>query len=768
MMDERKRRTIGGVGDPVPKKDAPALLSGKPVYVEDIAPRDCLCVKLMHSPHAHAMIEDIDVSRAVKAPGVHCVLTYKDVPSCRFTQAGQTYPEFSPYDRLILDRHLRCVGDPVAIVAAETERQALAAIRLIRVSYSVLPAILDAEQALDHSVLIHPEENWKALVPECGADNRRNLIAAGEDKEGDVEAELEACDIVIDRTYSTQANQQCMMETFRTYSKIDAYGRLEIVSSTQVPFHVRRIVATALDIPKSRVRVVKPRIGGGFGAKQTAVCEVYPAIVTLKTGRAAMIVYTREESMTLSSPRHAMRMHVRLGAMKDGTIRAIDMHTLSNSGAYGEHGPTTVGLSGHKSIPLYTHNMKAFRFAWHTVYTNTMSAGAYRGYGATQGLFAVESAVNELAHELDMDPSVLREKNIVRQGERMPAYYGETADSCAVDRCIARAKEMIGWEQKYPARMMENGHIRGVGMALAMQGSGISGVDTGAVMIRLGDDGMYNMSIGATDMGTGCDTILAQMAAQSLECPVDNITVHGVDTDTSPYDCGSYASSTTYVTGMAVVKTCEELRKKIMRVGAQLLGCTEDDVLFEGDCVQKADGSERIALAKIAEMHMLAGYEDISACVSSGSPVSPPPFMCGCAEVDVDPMTGEVQVVDYAAVVDCGTVINPNLASRQTEGGILQGIGMALYERPSMDHLGRTVSNSFLQYKIPARIDAPSIRVEFEPSYEPSGPFGAKSIGEIVINTPSPAIADAVYHACGVRIRDLPITSEKVLMGERE
>ena len=763
-----KRKTVGGVGTAVPKKDAPALLTGKPVYTADIAPKDCLCVKLLHSPHAHAMIEEIDVSRAQKMPGVACVLTYKDVPGTRFTQAGQTYPEFSPYDRLILDRHLRCVGDPVAIVAAETEKQALAAMKLIRVIYRVLPAILDARDAMDNETLIHPEADWRALVPSCGADNRRNLVSAGEDAQGDVEAELAACDVVIDREYVTHANQQCMMETFRAFTRVDAYGRLEVVSSTQVPFHVRRILATALEMPKSRVRVVKPRIGGGFGAKQTAVCEQYPAIVTVKTGRPAMIVYTREEAMTLSSPRHAMTLHVRLGAMRDGTIRAIDLHTLSNTGAYGEHGPTTVGLSGHKSIPVYTHHMKAFRFAWHTVYTNTMSAGAYRGYGATQGLFAVESAVNELAHKLDMDPAELRERNIVREGEVMPAYYGETATSCAIDRCIARAKEMIGWAEKYPSRTLENGHVRAVGMALAMQGSGISGVDTGAVMIRLGDDGIYNMSIGATDMGTGCDTILAQMAAESLECPVDNITVHGVDTDTSPYDCGSYASSTTYVTGMAVVKTCEALRQKIVRVGAQLMGCRPEEAVFEGDCVKKADDSASVTLAEIANANMTASAEDLSACVSNGSPVSPPPFMCGCAEVDLDPMTGEVKLVDYVGVVDCGTVVNPNLAMRQTEGGIMQGVGMALTERPVMDEHGRTVSNSFLQYKIPARVDAPSIRVAFEPSYEPSGPFGAKSIGECVINTPAPAIADAVYNASGVRVRDLPITAEKILLGQKE
>ena len=756
------------VGMGIRKKDAMALTTGKPVYVADIAPENCLVVKLLRSPHANAMIEEIDVSRAQRVPGVACVLTYRDVPKTRFTLAGQTYPEFSPYDRLILDRHLRCVGDPVAIVAAETEKQALAAMRLIRVRYQVLPAVLDAQESLDNPVLVHPEEDWHALVPDCGADNRRNLCATGEDADGDVEAELAACDVVIDQVYETKANQQCMMETFRAFTRCDAYGRLEVVSSTQIPFHVRRILATALELKKSDVRVVKPRIGGGFGAKQTAICEVYPAIVTVKTGRPAMIIFTREESMTVSSPRHAMRMHVRVGAMRDGSIRAIDLHTLSNTGAYGEHGPTTVGLSGHKSIPLYTHGLKAFRFHWDVVYTNTMSAGAYRGYGATQGLFALESAINELAHALHMDPAALREANMVREGERMPAYYGETAGSCAIDRCLARAKDMIGWDEKYPARTMPNGHVRAVGMALAMQGSGISNVDTGAVSIRLGDDGIYNMSIGATDMGTGCDTILAQIAAQSLDCDVDNVTVHGVDTDTSPYDCGSYASSTTYVTGMAVVRTCEVLRGKITRVGAQLLGAAPEDVCFDGDCVRRMDSEESVPLREIAQAHMTAGVEDLSACESNGSPISPPPFMAGCAEIDLDPLTGQVEVVDYVGVVDCGTVVNPNLARVQTEGGIMQGIGMALTENPEMNGRGRTVSNSFLQYKVPSRVDARSVRVAFESSYEQTGPFGAKSIGECVINTPAPAIADAVYNASGVRVRSLPITAEKILLGERE
>ena len=572
------------VGQGVRKKDAMALLCGKPVYTQDLAPAECLCVKLLRSPHANAIIRQIDASAARRMPGVACVLTHEDAPRSRFTLAGQTYPEPSPYDRLILDRHVRHVGDPVAIVAAESERAAEAALRRIRVQYEVLPAVVDAEQALDHPVLVHPEDDWKALC-DVGADNRRNLCAQEVVSQGDVEAELAACDVVVERTYRTQANQQCMMETFRAYSYMDAYGRLNVVSSTQVPFHVRRILANALEMKKSAIRVIKPRIGGGFGAKQTAVCEMYPALVTVRTGRPALLVFTREESMTASSPRHPMTIRVRLGATRAGDIRAMDMYTLSNTGAYGEHGPTTVGLSGHKSLPLYSR-ANAFRFAYDVVYTNTMSSGAYRGYGATQGLFAMESAINELAHALGMDPAALRARNMVREGEQMPAYYGETAQSCALDRCLARVREMIGWADKYPRRVLENGHIRAVGLALAMQGSGISGVDTAAASIRVGDDGTYNLMIGATDMGTGCDTILAQMAADCLDCDVSDITVSGVDTDQSPYDTGSYASSTTYVTGMAVVKACGLLREKIVAAGAQLLGCAAEDAEFDGTCVR--------------------------------------------------------------------------------------------------------------------------------------------------------------------------------------
>ena len=746
------------------KKDAMQLVTGQPVYMDDVIPQDCLIVKLLRSPHANAIVQEIDTSRALLVPGIEAIYTWKDVDQQgrRYTQAGQTYPEPSPYDRLVIDRHVRFAGDVVAILAGKDEKCVDKAMKLIEVRYEVLPAVLDYHTALDNPVLVHPEENWESLAP-VGADNKRNLCAHDESGAGDIEAVLAGCDVVIDHTYHTRACQQAMMETFRTYCSIDAYGRLNVLSSTQIVFHCRRILANALHIPKSMIRVAKPRIGGGFGAKQTSVCEVYPAFVTWKTKKPSKIIFSRYESQIASTPRHEMEMHVRLGATKDGIVRGIDLYTLSNTGAYGEHGPTTVGLSGHKSIPLYG-KAEAFRFVSDVVYTNHMSAGAYRGYGATQGLFAVESAVNELADKLGIDPFVIRQRNIVHEGDVMPAYYGQVNTSCALDRCLQAVHDNIGWDEKYPVRDMGNGKVRAVGMGMAMQGSGITSVDVGSASLKINDDGFYTLSIGAADMGTGCDTILAQIAAEVLECPLDNVTVLGADTDSSPYDSGSYASSTTYVTGKAVEQCAEQLKQKICQVGAGLLGLDERAVVFAGDAVTSEDGTQRATLAQIAAASQCGSNTALEAVVTHSSEISPPPFMVGAAEVEVDLETGEAQVIRYEAAVDCGTPVNPNLARVQAEGGILQGIGMALTENVTYDDRGMPRENSLMQYKIPARNDIGHIHVVFENSYEGTGPFGAKSIGEVVINTPLPAVADAIYHATHKRFYELPITREQIAL----
>lgn len=761
-----EHKNYNAIHKSVRKKDSMQLLLGKPVYTDDIT-GPALVVKLLRSPHANAVVEEIHTEIAKKIPGVVDIYTWEDVPKTRFAIAGQTYPEPSPYDRLIIDRHVRFVGDVVAIIAAEDEKAACKAMKLVKVKYNVLEPVLDFHKAKDNPVLVHPEDDWYPPV-DVGGDVKRNVIAHELSGDGDVDAVISDCEVSFSHAYHMRAFNQAMMETFRTYTCLDRYGRLHVISSTQIVFHVRRILSRALGIPKSKIRVEKPRIGGGFGAKQTAVSEVYPAFVTMQTGRPAKLIFTRYESQIAGSPRHEMEVTVRLGADRDGHIRGLDLYTLSNTGAYGEHGPTTVGLSGHKSIPLYTGGLEAFRFGYDVVYTNTMAAGAYRGYGATQGIFALESSVNELAESLGIDPTQIREKNMLREGLKMPAYYGETANACALDRCMARCRELFGWEEKYPVREMGDGKVRTAGVAMAMQGSCISNVDVGSATVKLADDGTFNLIIGAADMGTGCDTILAQMVAECMDCSVDDVAVFGADTDASPYDSGSYASSTTYVTGKAVELACEELKKKLCAIAAGMLGCEPEETVFEDGCVRKINTDERVTLAQISVKDQVANDIAAVATASHSSPVSPPPYMVGMVEIELDRYTGEVKILNYVAVVDCGIAINPALARIQAEGGIVQGIGHTLFENITYDETGKPVESNFMQYKIPTRLDMGHLQVEFENSYEPTGPFGAKSIGEIVINTPAPAIAHAIYRATGVWHRELPITPEKILMSMPE
>lgn len=767
------------VGKGVAKIDGMALVTGKPVYTDDMAMANALIVKVLRSPHAFARIKSIDTSRAEKLDGVECILTYKDVPKTRFTLAGQSYPEPSPYDRLILEGLVRYVGDEVAIIAAVDEKTAVKAMTLIKVEYEVLEPVLNFEQAIEHSTVVHPEEDvhWNF---EIGMVKEKNVVATDIQVIGDIEEELSKCAVVAEGVYYPQAQAHAMMETYRAFTYLDHLGRLVVVSSTQVPFHVRRHVARALELPTNKVRVIKPRIGGGFGGKQTSSGDVFAGIVTLKTGKPAKMIYDRQETFTCTTSRHAMRVKVRMGADQEGFIRALDLEVLSDTGAYGEHASTVLGCVGHYTLPLY-NKTRAIRFKGQAVYTNKMPAGAFRGYGATQGTFAVESTVNKLARKLGMDPTELRLKNIIREGETSLHTEDFKLGSSSLDRCILKGKELIGWNEKNLRRQVAPHKVRALGMAVTMQGSGIAHIDTASAEIRLADDGSFVLLHGSTDNGMGADTILAQMAAEVLETELDKIVVHAVDTDISPYDPGAYASSGTYVSGTAVMKAAEDLKTKILEQGAKYLEVPAEEVKLAEDMVRwipknwgenpasAETKAKEISLKKLAELSVLGtGKLQLVGHATFGGEISPPPYIAGFAEVEVDQETGKVELIQYVAVVDCGTVVNPNLARIQAEGGIVQGIGMALFEDVKYTDKGKMQTDSFMQYKIPTRKDIGTVRIAFEESYEPSGPFGAKSVGEVVANTPAPAIADAVYNAVGVNITHLPITPEKVFMGMME
>ena len=743
------------VNTSVRKVDGIGVVTGNPAYTEDlILNNNVLIIKLLRSPHPFAKIKAIDTSIALKVPGVEAIYTHEDTPKTRFTLAGQSFPEPSPYDRRILDEYVRYVGDPVAIIAAEDEKCAEKAMKLIKVQYDVLEPILDFEKAIDSHIIIHPEEVHTNF--EIGYERKRNIASKAYAEKPGVDEGFNNSDIILERTYYTQPQMHAMMETYRSYSYFDVNGRLTTVSSTQIPFHVRRHLARALEMPSSKIRVIKPRIGGGFGGKQTAVCEIYSAFVTLKTGKPSKIIYNRKETHTCTTTRHGMRLDVKIGADLEGNIKAIDIKALSNAGAYGEHAPTVTSLVSYKTFPLYEN--VPMRFNANIVYSNTMNAGAFRGYGATQGTFAVESIINELAHQLNLDPTEVRMKNLVEPAD------GKYITSGDIKKCIEIGKEKFNWAEKSKPREISPNKVRAAGMAVTMQGSGIAGIDTAAATIKLGDRGDFNLMVGVTDMGQGCDTVLTQIAAEILEVPMDRISIHSADTDLSPYDPGAYASSGTYVTGNAVIIAANNMKNEILKGASKLFDTNIENIEYLGTSLKIGD--KTISLEEFAQRSVsFEGMNQITTTGTWGGETSPPPFIAGFAEVEVDTLTGEITVLDYLSVVDCGTPINPNLVKVQVEGGAVQGIGLALFEDIKYDRRGRVISDSLMQYKIPSRLDCKNIRVEFSNSYEKTGPFGAKSVGEVVVNTPAPAIADAIYNATKVRVRNLPVTSEKVLMG---
>lgn len=760
-MEQQKRKHVGRS---YKKVDASTILSGRPAYTEDFIPPHALVIKIMRSPYAMAKIIDIDLKAALRIPGVEAIFTYKDVPKTRFTLAGQSYPEPSAYDSLILDQYVRYVGDAVAIVVAKDEKTAIQAMQVIHVKYDVMEPVLDIHTALDHSTVVHPEDDLHYNIP-VGGDPKRNLACSYSRVAGDLEGELAKCDYVVEETYFDQATLQTAMETFRTFCTIDQFGRLVCTSSTQIPFHVRRHIARALEIPATKIRVIKPRIGGGFGSKQTACTELYCAFVTWTLKKPAVLVYTRHEASNCSTSRHAREWKVRLGATKDGIIQVIDMVATSDAGAYGTHAFTTFTAGEHKSVPLYNKG-KAVRYESNIVYTNHMAGGAFRGYGATEALWPLECAVTKLAKAMGMDESELRLKNLIGVGETSLVYEpDEVLESGLLKEAIAKAKKMARWDERPHSWQIDETHRGGLGMALAFQGSGVAKIDTASVEIKLQDDGYYTLYTGSTDMGTGANTILMQMACEVLGCPLDHMTCYEADTDVVPFDPGSYASSTTYVTGTAAKLAAEDLKAKIIRAFARYLEVPEEEIEFDGVMANTKDGRKSMTTQELAPKLMVSlGHspEQLVGFATWGSHTSPPPFMVGIAEVSVDMETGQVTPLDFYAVVDCGTIVNPALARVQAEGGIVQGIGMALTEEIRYSSCGLLETNNFMSYKIPTRRDMGRIHVDFVESHEPTGAFGVKSIGEVVINTSCPAIQGAILNACGAELTTLPMISEKV------
>jgi len=761
------------INKPLPKIDGIGLATGKAEFTDDIDLKGLLYAKILPSPYAHAEIVDIDISEALKLPGVFAVLTYKDVPRIAHTTAGQSYPEPSPYDHFILDKKVRFVGDRVAAVAAETPEIAEKALKLIKVKYKILKPILDPLEAdKPNAPIIHDEKEAKTVIP-INYKPERNIAAEIETIAGDPKKGFEEADYIIENVYYAHYANHCPLEPHIVITYLDASNRLVIRTSTQVPFHVRRIVAEKLNIPVSQIRVIKPRIGGGFGAKQEVLIEDICAFLTLKTKRPVKLEYTREEEFISGRTRHPQIIKLKTGVKKDGTITAIDMDILMNTGAYGSHALTVACNTGSKTLPLLKCNN--VRFHAKSVYTNLPVGGAYRGYGATQGYIALGIQVDEMAEKIGMDVIKFYKMNHIKEGESSPIFKAlgegregvpQVIESCGLDECIDLGAKEINWYEKRESYKNQKGRFRrGVGMVCLMQGSSIPDIDMGSAFIKLNEDGSFNLLVGATDLGTGSDTILAQIAAETLQVPLEKISVISSDTDITPHDVGAYASSTTYLSGYAVLKAAEDVKNQILKRATEILNEKEQNLYLENGYVISKKSGKKVSLKEIATYTIYEqNREQIASVKSHTTFKSPPPFAAHFAEVEVDTLTGKVKVLKYVAAVECGTAINPILAEGQTEGAVLNGISYALTEEYIFDKNGRMLNPNFTYYKIFTTDDLPEIKtILVKGYYEPTGPYGAKSISEISINGPVPAISNAIYNAISVRLYKPPFKPEVVL-----
>jgi putative selenate reductase molybdopterin-binding subunit len=767
------------VGQPEAKVDALKLVQGKPAFAGDIEMRGMLVGKILWSPLAHARIKRINADRARALPGVHAVLTHEDLPRVIHSTAGQSHPIPGPLDFVSLDNKVRFVGDRVAAVAAETEEIALRALDLIEVEYEELPAILDPRDALDNAIIIHDEADYVGFDH---SDPTRNLAAEIRIELGDVDTAMANADHVFEKEYSVPRVQQAPIEPYVCVTYWDEDDRLVIRTSTQVPFHVRRMMAPVLGLPVKRIRVIKPRIGGGFGNKQEVYLEDICAHLTIVTGRPVIMEYTREEQFVSSTSRHPMIIKMRTGVMADMSIVANEMVILSDTGAYGNHALTVTGNTGHKSMSLY--NAPNIRFHADVVYTNNPASGAYRGYGVPQGFAALEPHMEFIARQMGWDSLDFRLKNIVQAGDEHPMSkvwsegreaVPEIIHTCALPECARLGAEAIGWYRKKGGadhQTQANAHHgqevtaaarKGLGVAFVMQGTAIPNLDMGAASIKMNDDGSFNLLIGATDLGTGSDTVLTQMAAEVLGCEPGDFVTYSSDTDFTPFDKGAYASSTTYISGAAVVKAAEQVATQVRLVASRLLDVSDPSSLVLANRQVSAPDGRNVTLEEVAlnalhtdQQHQIMGIG------SHVSPDSPPPFAAQFAEVTVDVETGQITVDRLVMALDCGVIVNPATASGQIEGGMAQALGYAVSEEMVQDAKGRVINPRFGDYRIFAADEMPEMQTIFVETFEPTHPFGVKAVAEIPLDGVAPAVVNAVFDATGVLIPYLPLTPERV------
>jgi putative selenate reductase molybdopterin-binding subunit len=754
------------VGKPEVKVDAQKLVQGRPVFTDDFHLDGMLYGALLTSPHAHARIKRIDVSRARALPGVHAVLTHEDLPQVKYTSGGQSYPQPLPYDQVCLDNKVRHVGDSVAVMAADSPELAQEALKLIEVEYEVLPAVVDMEAAMQAGApIIHDEPDTEGIH-----DPEHNIVYHVEAQVGDVEEAFNRADHIFEGVYRTPQQQHVHLEPHICITYWDEDDRLVIRTSTQVPFHIRRMVAPLIGLPVKRIRVIKPRIGGGFGNKQEMILEDLCAHLTLATGRPVRMEYTRTQEFTSSRRRHANIMHYKV-SVKDGTVTAADLYLIGDTGAYGCHGLTVNMVGGFKGLTLY--NPPNARFTCDVVYTNTLPAGAFRGYGAMQCQFGIETLMEEIAEQLGLNVVEFKRANWLKLGESMHLSkalgegregFEQTLQSSALEQCVAIGLQATGFYAKRQKHRQQNGRLRrGIGMAVVMHGSGIAGLDMASATLKMNDDGSFNLLIGATDLGTGSDTILAQMAAEVLGIPLEDIIVYSSDTDFTPFDKGAYASSTTYISGGAVRKAALKIREQILQHAALMLDVSDPQHLTLKDRKVIASDGRSVTLAEVAlsSLHQLDQHQ-IMATASHTSQVSPPPTAAQFAEILVDTESGHIDVERLLMVVDCGRVINPITAAGQVEGGMAQALGFALSEEMLYDKDGNPLNPNLSDYHIPKATEIPAMDVIFVQTDEPSGPFGAKSVAEISIDGVGPAMASAIHDATGVWMRELPYTPERV------